>query len=249
MRSTNKTAVIALALLACSSIPALQSDIVPPLAEIEHQPLIVHPLPNINDCPSDMVRIRLGKSRETSLQSFCIDRYEYPNIKGAYPDFAMSAYDAEQVCSDINKRLCSYKEWHRACVGSHDYYYSYGPTFKSGTCNDNKVYGAAPNWMLMWDRIAWKAYARTLYKGEPSGSRPNCVTDEGVYDLPANVREWVKDGDQYVVPSGYWYGTMEGPPTCSYVIRNHAKGFASYEFGTRCCKSITDDTIQNTSAN
>jgi hypothetical protein len=225
-------------LVGCSNAPSLQSDVATSAPEIERQTFITHPLPTTDDCPLDMVRIN----------RFCIDRYEYPNIKGAYPDFAMSAFDAEKVCSDINKRLCSYTEWHRACGGSHGYYYSYGPVFKPGVCNDNKVYDKQPNWMLMFTP-GWKAYARTLYKGEPSGLYQGCVTDEGVYDLPANVREWVKDGEQYVIPSGYWYGTMEGPPTCDYVIRSHSKGFASYEFGTRCCKSITDDTRENTSSN
>lgn len=234
-----KPTMLMLALLfSCSTSASLQSDAFISTPEIERQTLIFHPLPTQNYCPDDMIRIN----------RFCIDRYEYPNIKGAYPDFAMSAYDAEKACSDINKRLCSYTEWHRACVGSHGYYYSYGPVFKPGLCNDSKIYDRQPNWMLMFSP-GWKAYARTLYKGEPSGSRPGCITDEGVYDLPANVREWVKDGNQYVVPSGYWYGTMQGPPTCDYVIRNHSPGFASYEFSTRCCKTIVNDTIQNTSAN
>lgn len=228
----NRSVFISLALLiACGEVSKMQFDNPPTIQERETPIYITHQLPDQNNCPTDMVRIN----------SFCMDRYEYPNVKGQYPDFAMSAYDAERVCSDINKRLCTYEEWHRACVGSHNYHYSYASVYKRGVCNDDKGNYIQPKWELMFSP-AWKPYARTLYKGEPSGNRPGCITDEGVYDLPANVREWVIDTKthQYVIPSGYWYQTMEGPETCDYVIRNHSAGFASYEFGTRCCKSIEE---------
>src|ERR1017187_10101224 len=117
--------VIMIVLVGCSNAPSLQSDVATSAPEIERQTFITHPLPTTDDCPLDMVRIN----------RFCIDRYEYPNIKGAYPDFAMSAFDAEKVCSDINKRLCSQDEWNLACSGLGHKTYPYGVHYKRGVCN------------------------------------------------------------------------------------------------------------------
>jgi len=182
-------------------------------------------------CPEGMILI------SDSQFQFCIDQYEYPNIKGVLPPAAMDEYEAERLVEQSGKRLCTIDEWERACEGKHHYIYSYGPVYRAGVCNDNKSGWVDPHWGLMFSP-QWKSWALSLYKGEPSGNRPGCITDEGVVDMTGNVREWVqapKSEYGYVVMSGYWFGTMAGPPTCTYQV-HHARSFASYEFGVRACK-------------
>src|SRR5262249_41717068 len=42
---------------------------------------------------------------------FCIDRYEYPNRKGAYPVIAITWHEAGQACRERDERLCTEDEW------------------------------------------------------------------------------------------------------------------------------------------
>jgi sulfatase modifying factor 1 len=222
--------VILIAFVACSATPSLQPDTVISTPGIEHQTLIAHPLPITNDCPSGMVRIN----------SFCIDQYEYPNIKGSYPYFAMSAYDAEKVCSDINKRLCDRDEWNIACSGPDRKPYPYGMNYQHGVCNDDKMGWVPVPWMTM-GTPAWNIWSKQQYKGEQSGNKIGCVSDYGVVDMTGNIAEWVKDIKSphgYVTKGGYWYGVLGhgNTPSCGFANVAHSPGFNSYEMGTRCCK-------------
>jgi|SRR6185369_3361924 len=186
-------------------------------------------------CPEGMVHIQNG--------NFCIDRYEWPNQFGAQPDFALTAFQAEALCQGVEKRLCTHNEWVSACKGPKNLSYGYGSSWQKAACNDNVSSKYIPvDWSRMSDPVEWKKYARTLYKGVPSGSKDACYTDENdyyVYDMIGNVREWVKDplgNGGYAFESSFWYGTMAGPQGCGFVVRNHSPKFASYEVGARCCK-------------
>ena len=59
-------------------------------------------------------------------ESFCIDRYEYPNVKGQYPWVFVSWNEAAEVCERDGKRLCSETEWTFACEGEDAWPYPYG---------------------------------------------------------------------------------------------------------------------------
>jgi eukaryotic-like serine/threonine-protein kinase len=182
-------------------------------------------------CPKGMVLI----DRKNAF--FCIDQFEFPNQAGVYPVAALTAYEAVDLCKSVGKRLCEYSEWKQACVGREGFLYSYGRAHKN-YCNDHATGYIQPNWGLMYPLSGWKPYAKGLYKGVLNGSEPQCKSDEGVYELLGNVREWTHDAHapyKYVVPAGYWFGTMQGLPTCNFAIREHSPGFASYEFGARCC--------------
>src|ERR1700722_1639403 len=50
-------------------------------------------------------------------KSFCIDKYEYPNIKDHIPQSWMSWHDVKAVCEAQGKRLCNKSEWTFACEG------------------------------------------------------------------------------------------------------------------------------------
>lgn len=186
-------------------------------------------------CPADMAYIQRGKSK------FCIDLYEAPNVKGAYPLYAQTAYDGNKFCVTKGKKLCSEDEWYFACVGPKWTRFPYGNDYVKGICNDDKT-----NYIVVpWNKMGspeWQVIAKMLYKADPSGNRKQCVTPEGVYDLMGNVAEWVKSGNNehgYVVMGGFWYGVYGGGiPNCGFVNPAHAPGFNSYEFGFRCCKDV-----------
>src|SRR5262245_28490817 len=49
--------------------------------------------------------------------SFCMDRYEYPNEKGAIPQMLTSWQQATATCKSQGKRLCTEPEFDFACEG------------------------------------------------------------------------------------------------------------------------------------
>lgn len=191
-------------------------------------------------CPDDMVYIKRDGMR------FCIDIYEWPNIKGELPDYAMSAYDAENSCKSVGKRLCTHKEWVFACKGKNNLAFGYSDVWKKDVCNDSMTSGYIPvDWSIMNKGYAvWKNYAKTLYKGAPSGYYENCYSewDDGarIFDLVGNLREWKVDPqglDGYSFGTTFWFGSLEGAAvSCDFTVRSHSNGFRTYEASVRCCR-------------
>lgn len=184
-------------------------------------------------CPADTV----------AFETFCMDRYEAPNERGALPLAMQSALDGEAWCADRGKRLCTEAEWVRACRGSSECPYPYGEEYERGRCNDDETW-IAPRWDVLatWPSDAARAEAERLYQGEPSGSNEGCVSEDGVYDMTGNVAEWVRrsfpnsTNYDHVLKGCYWSGCYGGtPPSCAFVNPAHPSGFRSYEAGFRCC--------------
>lgn len=228
------TSIFLFSLFVACQQDAIQAPVVP--SEDVGRSCIA-PMPQ-SACPEGMTLVSNG--------NFCVDQYEWPNKKDTLPDFAMTAFEAEQHCKDSNKRLCTHTEWVNACMGANRLTYGYASNWNKRACNDNTNTSYIPvNWGKMKEGSAiWKEYAKTLYKGVPSGSMAECSVDEGnskVYDMIGNVREWVRDPmgyGGYSFESSFWHGTMQGPQGCGFVVRSHAPEFASYEVGTRCCKEV-----------
>lgn len=223
--------IISLFIVACTtSTPVLPPD-PPPIVEHLPPPLeLPKALPVMQPCPDDMVFIPEGH--------FCIDTYEAPNQKGAYPLYAQTAYQGEVYCQQQNKQLCTNSRWMQACMGPNHKTYPYGNVYHRGTCNDDKVGWTPVPWLTM-GTPAWNKWCQAHYKGEPSGSHNTCMSDYGVFDLTGNVAEWVREPKvqyRYVVKGGYWYGVLVGTPTCGFSNIGHSPLFNSYEFGFRCCK-------------
>jgi formylglycine-generating enzyme required for sulfatase activity len=186
-------------------------------------------------CPMEMV----------ALPGFCMDRYEAPGVAGGKPLAMQNATDAEAFCAARGKRLCTEAEWVRACQGAHARPYPYGAVYKRGVCNDDKVW-RSPNWTVLgtWPSSAAKAEADRLYQADPSGSRPGCASEEGVFDLTGNVAEWVRrsfpnrTNYDHVMKGCYWAGCYGGSaPSCAFVNPAHPGAFRTYEAGFRCCKT------------
>jgi formylglycine-generating enzyme required for sulfatase activity len=210
-----------------AAVPATPTEARQPFAEGAVAPLV-------DGCPDDMAPV----------ESFCIDRYEAPNVRGEIPYSLQTAYDGEAWCAWRGKRLCEQDEWERACHGRRGRRFPYGDVHREDVCNDDHP----------WIRVSWKALAKwprpeaiveaiRLLQADMSGARAACVSDEGVYDLTGNVAEWVRrstpsprEGREHVLKGCYWAGCFKEPePSCEFTNAAHPGSFRTYEAGFRCC--------------
>jgi hypothetical protein len=162
-------------------------------------------------CPQDMELIKIGATQ------FCIDRYEWPNRKGALPQSYISQYQARDSCFTAGKRLCSSEEWSLACSGPYSWNYPYGQEY---------------------ERYACVTHDTTV---RPSGSKPECRAFFGVFDMSGNLLEWTstpsKDNPQFFnVMGGFW---QSGPRSGCFDIRySYFPQNRHNPVGFRCCKDI-----------
>ncbi len=159
-------------------------------------------------CPEGMVFID---------GTFCVDVYETHNKEGEKPAAGLSWAAAANICKDAGKRLCEGGEWTRACAGPACAPNKTNmPAFSATACN------AALN----------MTPAVGVY---PSGSRPECVSPEGVADIFGNAWEWTDENykERYKTLRG-GSGNTDTAPTCE----NNGWGLPgtsrSYS-GARCC--------------
>ncbi len=170
---------------------------------------------------------------------FCIDKYSWPNKAGERPEVMNTFYQAQVKCAALGKRMCTESEWTFACEGPEMKPFPYGYTRDSTKCNgDHKWDG--PKMKLVARRDP-KELAR-LWKGVRSGQQPECISDFGVHDLPANNDEVVANEK----PLGNWKGKFDSVHTggpwyegvrnqCRPKIYTHDEGFYYYFLGFRCC--------------
>ncbi|MBN1760615.1 MAG: SUMF1/EgtB/PvdO family nonheme iron enzyme [Chitinispirillaceae bacterium] len=159
-------------------------------------------------CPEDMFLVDLppGKPGRPFFK-VCVDRYEYPNVKGARPKVGVSYDDARTLCSKRGKRLCTSEEWQWACSGLEGYTYPYGWNPEKEKCNTD---GSRPP--------------------EESGSRLNCVGKFGGYDMVGNAFEWVAGPKKQPA-------LMGGPMSKCQTITEGVGGGSKPNSGFRCCAS------------
>lgn len=162
-------------------------------------------------CDNGMEYISVGDMH------FCMDRYEWPNRKGVRPQSYVSYYQAMDSCFSVDKRMCSLEEWTVACGGAYSYSYPYGNTYE-------------PNGCVTHDTLV-----------APSGSKPECRSFFGVFDMSGNLLEWTstkarENSAFFYVIGGFW---ESGPKSgCrsrrySYYPQNRHN-----PVGFRCCKDI-----------
>lgn len=214
-------------------------------------------------CPTDMVLIRpqlpftlpdLDKTKfaesdynfdMTAISStYCIDRYEFPNKKGAFPVSGISLDTAKDNAAKLGKRICSQVEWVAACMGENKQIYGYGNEYVPGNCVDSKPW-KAPNWNLMANPVLWAEEVKRLYNADSSGSHPNCKSvwrNDEIWDMVGNVAEWTSSSKaQYgvAVMACSWVNCYrQQRASCLYSNVAHSKNFDSYEFGGRFCQDI-----------
>jgi serine/threonine protein kinase len=193
------------------------------------------PTPAGSKCPRGMAYVRKGAFRMGSPMSdesrsfielanvwrrtkaYCVDRYEYPG-RGRYPKRGVSWYQAKTLCEKQGKRLCTEKEWERACKGGRNTRYPYGNKFNANTCNTQRKDGSS----------------RSVTS---SGRFRYCRSGYGVYDMSGNVAEWTSSRFRRKSWRIYRGGSSKRP---DWAVRcatrsNSPPGRRKSTLGFRCC--------------
>jgi formylglycine-generating enzyme len=176
----------------------------------------------------------------TKPMRFCIDRFEYPNRRGAYPRIAVSWRQAVAICGGDRKRLCTEDEWTFACEGTEAEPYPYGYERDPDACVIDRP------WIEPHERLLRAAGSPEmigevdrLWQGAASGASPRCRSSFGVYDMTGNVDEWTRStrsgGYRSILKGGYW-----GPvrTRCRPSTRAHGEEYSYYQQGFRCCSDL-----------
>ncbi len=186
----------------------------------------------------------LAESRRKQMR-FCMDRYEWPNRKGVLPRTLVSWPEARKFCSSVGKRLCTVEEFNFACEGESMKAHVYGSERSNTICNAGQRYiertfNYSKHDACMADEACRKEFER-LDQRVPTGSKPGCVSDHGVYDLNGNANEWVFRTDQRHPKrsglKGGWWGPVRN--RCRPMTTFHLEGDYGYEVGFRCCKDAS----------
>jgi hypothetical protein len=173
---------------------------------------VIEPEVKTDLCPPDMDLVQIGKTR------FCIDRYEWPNRKGAPPLAYISLYQASDSCFSKKKRLCTSEEWSLACSGPHSWSFPYGQKYEPYACVTSDT---AP---------------------KLSGSKPECRAYFGTFDMSGNLMEWTSTPSRENrhfnnIMGGFWEsGPRSGcfEKRYSYFPQNRHN-----PVGFRCCKDVS----------
>ncbi len=144
----------------------------------------------------------------TPMQAFLMDRFEYPNQQNAEPMKNVDYATAEKLCADQGKRMCTANEWEKACKGNMNAIYAYDST---GADTYDASFCAPEGQPAI---------------GYPAGSRPECKSVYGVYDLSGNYREWTSD-----MPNGR---------TERRLVKGGSPLQQKPEVGTRCAASTSE---------
>lgn len=106
----------------------------------------------------------------------CADDVFAASIRFTKPAADITWFQAQQACKNAGKRLLANAEWQAAVAGTPDP----GPDDGNTTC-------------------VTLAFAAAL-----AGSRPSCVSSDGVHDMVGNVHEWVSDWVPRSTNCGAW---------------------------------------------
>jgi hypothetical protein len=107
---------------------------------------------------------------EIPLGGFYIDVLPFPNEAGAIPTLNVSRDEAQRLCEEKGKRLCTELEWERACKGPDNLRYEYGASY------DPRVCGAGQ--------------PEVSSARHPSGDRAACRSAFGVREMHGGASEW-----------------------------------------------------------
>jgi len=160
------------------------------------------------------------KGKLQRIDTFCMDIYEFPNIHHHLPRTEVSFLQAQELCRNEGKRLCSEFEWERACSGINEWAYSYGPEKENFRCNTDGVVEGDSGFIA------------------PSGSHPGCKNRWGVYDLNGNVSEWVdakEPGNLAVLRGGAPWKSHHYGQSCFSRHAHPINDSSWLDDGFRCC--------------
>ncbi len=160
---------------------------------------------------------------KVETKPFLIDQYEYPNLAGAPPKADVDYETADKLCKEAGKRLCTEVEWEKACKGPSNAIYGYASTTPADTFDPD----------FCGNGLADKGY--------PSGSKENCKSGYGVYDVSGNFREWTstqgKDTPTRRVVKGGIRGNPERGTRCAF-HNDENEVFKDEGMSFRCCRDV-----------
>lgn len=171
----------------------------------------------------DLARGSEALAQTVETKPFLIDAFEYPNLRNATPRYEVSFSEAEKLCADQGKRLCSAEEWEKACRGQKNTIYSYADRFDESYCGRG---------------------LESLYR---SGERPECRSGWGVFDLSGNFREWTSSSppgkdNRRIVKGGLRSAPQKGT-RCGFDVDENP-GFKDRTLSFRCCRNVDAPPVE-----
>ncbi len=205
-------------------------------------------------CPADMVHVPAGgfvsgatgeqvsldpnwpdpefeprQRMERRTGAYCVDLYEFPNVRGVKPRVYVGWAEAKQACVSRGRRLCTEDEWSRACAGDEGWLFPYGDIHDPGRCNDDV------------DPVG------DMTQKSTAGDFPRCVSPWGAFDMDGNVSEWVDAVHELdperarIVRGGTLWVAVYGHG-CMSRHSHHQGGPTHGDDGFRCCMDPLEPT-------
>ncbi len=157
--------------------------------------------------------------------AYYIDRLEWDNTKGSNPTVSVRQSQAEAMCEEKGKRLCTSDEWERACKGPEGRVYTYGDVYSATKCGGDAATDANKD---------GKA-------DSTAGSLESCASGWGVYDMSGGVREWTTSSDpnqpKFKMVKGGKTGDPERGTRCAYADSRNPD-LTDRTLGFRCCADV-----------
>lgn len=195
-------------------------------------------------------------------------RYLAKSERGVFPQAYISGDEAQAACNAVGKRLCSVREWYRACRGRRGTIFPYGEAEKRGACNNGKAhllsryFGRDARRWSYEDHFNSPKLNRTEGFLAKTGAYEGCVSDFGVADLVGNLHEWVSDKVDSQLPQkvplrkdilkklkkntghgvfmgGFYSTDSQHGRGCTFTTIGHESRYHDYSTGFRCCRDAS----------
>jgi len=154
-------------------------------------------------------------TRKVDQPGFVIDAFEYPNQVNAVPMSNVKFHDAERLCQEQGKRLCSADEWEKACKGPNNLIYAYGDFYDTAYCPEGAGHKSAI--------------------GDCKGSWAG-----GPFDMSGNFAEWTSSapagGSDRRIVKGVSSLPHKGR-RCAFG-RDESTAFTDTTMSFRCCRDV-----------
>jgi hypothetical protein len=218
----------------------------------------LHEPPGAGGCPAGMAPIKDHKACVDRWEAHLVEllddktvhtyspffnpgtlRVKAVSAPGAIPQAYISQIQAGTACANAGKRLCRDDEWIAACRGAKNTQFPYGNDEKRGTCNDHRDPHPAVQYLEAHDLSVFTKLEHPCINQIPdslfpTGSKKECSTPEGVYDIVGNLHEWTADPTGHF-RGGYYVDTWLNGHGCDYVTTRHEPHYWDYSTGFRCC--------------
>jgi len=159
--------------------------------DLGNEYLAALPLEQLRQIASDRFRLDMDTSKMTQ-EAILSEIYDAQAMRDKFPVVTVTWGDAADYCAWAGKRLPSEAEWEKAARGPEGFEYPWGNNWDPKKINTTAENASAPYSL--------------------PGSFPGDKSAYGVYDMAANVAEWVND----------WYDAYPGA-TPDPAIKNYGK--------------------------